>query len=141
MKKIINSIKIFAILLTLFAAQNSNAQCAPNFTYTINGGNVTFTSTSTNVSTVTTNYFWNFNNTSTGTTGSTTYSWDFGDSSPLSTATSPGHTYAANGSYIVTLVADNNVSPACISTKTTVVVVNSYCNLNASFIATPGSNG
>ena len=34
-----------------------------------------------------------------------TLSWDFGDSSPLSAEENPVHTYAAEGTYTVTLVA------------------------------------
>jgi PKD repeat protein len=43
-----------------------------------------------------------FTNTSTGTDGTTIYSWDFGDGN-LSSAMSPTNTYAANGTYTVTL--------------------------------------
>jgi PKD repeat protein len=75
----------------------------------------------------------NFNNTSTGTSGGVTWIWNFGDSSPTSGAQSPSHTYSANGSYIATLTANNNLSVTCISTKTMVVNVSSYCNLTAGF--------
>ncbi|MCX6295469.1 MAG: PKD domain-containing protein [Bacteroidetes bacterium] len=44
-----------------------------------------------------------FSNTS---TGATSYTWDFGDLSS-SSATAPVHSYATNGSYIVTLIASN----------------------------------
>jgi PKD repeat protein len=46
-----------------------------------------------------------FTNTS---TNADSYSWDFGDGSPVSTAESPSHTYATNGSYDVTLTATNS---------------------------------
>ena len=40
-------------------------------------------------------------------TNATSWSWDFGDGSPASTVESPTHTYAAGGSYSVTLTATN----------------------------------
>lgn len=83
----------------------------------------------------------NFNNTTTGTTGSTTYQWSFGDNTSASTLTSPAHTYSANGVYIATLVANNNTTPSCTSTKTLAIFVNSYCNLVAGFTYSQGANG
>ena len=49
----------------------------------------------------------NFNNTSSISSGTNTYSWLFGDGSG-SNNVSPGHTYAASGTYQVTLVAMSN---------------------------------
>ena len=203
------------ILFTLLFTQKLTSQvfCSPNFIYTINGGNVTFTSTSAGVSSISTNYYWNFgnntnasglnlivtnttyttngtytvtlyissavpscsnqisytinitgaitptcslisnfassqganglvnfNNTSTGTVGGTTYFWNFGDATN-STSISPAHTYTSNGSYTVSLAANNNFTASCASTKTAVVVVNSICNLAANFTYTLGANG
>ncbi len=203
------------ILFTLLFTQKLTSQvfCSPNFIYTINGGNVTFTSTSAGVSSISTTYFWNFgnnsnasglnlivtnttyttngtytvtlfissavpscsnqisytinitgaitptcslisnfassqganglfnfNNTSTGTVGGTTYLWNFGDATN-STSFSPAHTYTSNGSYTVSLAANNNFTASCASTKTAVVVVNSICNLVANFTYTLGANG
>jgi len=203
------------ILFTLLFTQKLTSQvfCSPNFIYTINGGNVTFTSTSAGVSSISTNYYWNFgnntnasglnlivtnttyttngtytvtlfissavpscsnqisytinitgaitptcslisnfassqganglvnfNNTSTGTVGGTTYFWNFGDATN-STIFSPAHTYTSNGSYTVSLAANNNFTASCASTKTAVVVVNSICNLAANFTYTMGANG
>jgi len=203
------------ILFTLLFTQKLTSQvlCSPNFTYTINGGNVTFTSTSTGVGSISTTYYWNFgnntnasglnlivtnttyttngtytvtlfissavpscsnqisyiinitgaitptcslisnfassqganglvnfNNTSTGTVGGTTYFWNFGDATN-STSFSPAHTYTSNGSYTVSLAANNNFTASCASTKTAVVVVNSICNLAANFTYTMGANG
>lgn len=48
----------------------------------------------------------NFTNTSTGTTAGTTYLWNFGDAG-TSTQASPTHTYAAGGTYNVTLTVTN----------------------------------
>jgi hypothetical protein len=60
-----------------------------SFTYVITGGNnVTFTNTSTGSSPL-------------------TFTWDFGDGSPTSTLANPTHTYTANGTYNVLLVATN----------------------------------
>jgi len=203
------------ILFTLLFTQKLTSQvfCSPNFIYTINGGNVTFTSTSAGVSSISTTYYWNFgnntnasglnliftnttyttngtytvtlfissavpscsnqisytinitgaitptcslisnfassqganglvnfNNTSTGTVGGTTYFWNFGDATN-STSFSPAHTYTSNGSYTVSLSANNNFTASCASTKTAVVVVNSICNLAANFTYTMGANG
>ena len=203
------------ILFTLLFTQKLTSQvfCSPNFIYTINGGNVTFTSTSTGVGSISTTYYWNFgnntnasglnlivtnttyttngtytvtlfissavpscsnqisyiinitgaitptcslisnfassqganglvnfNNTSTGTVGGTTYFWNFGDATN-STSFSPAHTYTSNGSYTVSLAANNNFTASCVSTKTAVVVVNSICNLAANFTYTMGANG
>ena len=203
------------ILFTLLFTQKLTSQvfCSPNFIYTINGGNVTFTSTSAGVSSISTTYYWNFgnntnasglnliftnttyttngtytvtlfissavpscsnqisytinitgaitptcslisnfsssqganglvnfNNTSSGTVGGTTYFWNFGDATN-STSFSPAHTYTNNGSYTVSLAANNNFTASCASTKTAVVVVNSICNLAANFTYTMGANG
>ena len=49
------------------------------------------------------------------TTGATSYTWDFGDGSPVSTATSPSHTYAASGTYTVQLIVSNG---SCADTVT-----------------------
>ncbi len=40
-------------------------------------------------------------------TNATSWSWDFGDGSPASTVENPTHTYAAGGTYSVTLTATN----------------------------------
>ena len=203
------------ILFTLLFTQKLTSQvfCSPNFIYTINGGNVTFTSTSAGVSSISTTYYWNFgnntnasglnlivtnttyttngtytvtlfissavpscsnqisytinitgaitptcslisnfassqganglvnfNNTSTGTVGGTTYFWNFGDATN-STSFSPAHTYTINGTYTVSLAANNNFTASCASTKTAVVVVNSICNLAANFTYIMGANG
>jgi serine protease len=47
----------------------------------------------------------NFTDLSTG--DPTSWDWDFGDGSPHSGAQNPGHTYAADGLYTVTLIATN----------------------------------
>jgi PKD repeat protein len=87
-----------------------------------------------------TNGIINFTNSSTGTVAGTTYSWNYGDGG-TSTGLSPPHTYSANGSYTVVLVANNNYTSVCTNTSTMAVNVTSYCNLTAGFSYTQGLNG
>lgn len=68
-----------------------------------------------------------FTDQSTG--GVTSWNWDFGDGN-TSTSQSPSHTYAASGTYTVTLDASNG----CTDTYTTTVIVPS--NSTAAFTAT-----
>jgi len=64
-----------------------------------------------------------FNNTSSGGASPLTYQWDFGDGNS-STDTDPTHTYTANGSYTITLIAtDPN---GCADTT----IVPAYVNIN-----------
>lgn len=79
----------------------------------------------------------NFTNTS---TDATIYGWDFGDGSH-SLLTNPSHTYAAPGTYTVTLLASN----ACYSDTTsfTVTVTSTgitTLNANNSFVVIPTGN-
>ncbi len=69
----------------------------------------------------------NFTNTS---TGALSYIWNFGDGT-TSTATSPSHTYAATGSFLVTLQAING---ACTSTISRRIYIQ---NMNPQFAGTP----
>lgn len=62
----------------------------------------------------------NFTNTSSGINGNTNYLWDFGDGN-TSTNENPSHTFAAGGSYTVTLTVENfpgcsNLSSQTVST-------------------------
>jgi PKD repeat protein len=81
-----------------------------------------------------------FTSTSTGTATSTTYSWNYGDAI-TGTGVTSSHTYSNSGLFIVTLTANNNVTPICISTKTMAVLADTLCNLSANFTHTVGSNG
>jgi PKD repeat protein len=72
-----------------------------DFTAVVSGQSVTFTNAST---------------------GATTYSWSFGQSGASSTEANPSHTYSGNGTFAVTLTADNG---ACSDSKTdSVTIVN-----------------
>lgn len=77
-----------------------------------------------------------FSNTTTGANGSVTYLWSYGDGT---SGTSNMHTYPASGTYVATLTANNNTSPACISTATLLVNVpyGPACAANAGFTMTP----
>lgn len=129
----------YVVILNISSATPS---CASTIGFTIsitNAGNpciinANFTSSSG------ANGLVNFNNMSTGTVVGTTYSWNYGDGATSINFSSP-HTYSANGSYVVTLTANNNFSTSCVSTNTAIVVVNSICNLVANFTYTLGSNG
>ncbi|MCF6360909.1 MAG: PKD domain-containing protein [Cyclobacteriaceae bacterium] len=72
-----------------------------SFTSTPVGLKVTFTNTSSNAS---------------------SYEWNFGDASPLSTETSPIHTFAASGSYTVKLTAIEGAYNDEITSEVTVSV-------------------
>lgn len=72
----------------------------------------------------------NFNN---STSAGLSYSWDFGDGA-VSTSTNPVHTYTANGTYSVKLVADG-----CISGSKDSVVKTNYIVVNAPTVPTSTS--
>jgi PKD repeat protein len=82
----------------------------------------------------------NFNNTTSGTVAGTTYNWSFGDGG-TSTALSPSHTYTANGAYVATLSANNNLSITCNGVMTKTIIVSNLCALNANFNSTYSNNG
>ncbi len=116
--------------------------CSNMVTYTLSVTNATGTPCTLNANfnyTQGSNGLVNFNNITTGTITGVSYNWSFGDNSTPSTNMFPTHTYSANGTYVATLVATNNGT--CVSTKTLNVIVNSYCNVNASFNVTYGNNG
>jgi PKD repeat protein len=60
--------------------------------------------------------------TDTSTNSPTSWSWDFGDGSAASTAQNPSHTYAAPGTYSVTLTASNSAGSDPV-TKTDLITV------------------
>lgn len=51
----------------------------------------------------------------------TAYAWDFGDGSPVSSSTSPSHTYTSSGTYTVRLIATN--PNACMERDTTYLTI------------------
>jgi len=71
-----------------------------DFSFVVNGGEVTFTNLSQNA---------------------TTYSWDFGDGSALSAEDNPVHIYSAVGDFIVKLTAGDGVAEA-YATKTVTIL-------------------
>jgi len=78
----------------------------------------------------------NFNNTS---TGASTYEWDFGDGN-TSTDVSPTHIYTQQGSYMVELVATNNLG--CTDTlRFSFIVVDELASLFVPNVFTPNGDG
>ena len=66
------------------------------------------------------------------------YLWDFGDNSSLSYDFEPTHQYQEEGSYIVTMVAQN---ASCIDTAVINVIVNPYYTLFVPNTFTPNNDG
>jgi PKD repeat protein len=102
--------------------------CAPvvgiSFNYVQSSGAINFNSTSTNVSTV-----------------SPVYSWQFGDGN-TSALVNPSHTYSVNGVYNVTLQIANNASLACMASTVAAVTVTNACGglaANISYSANVGT--
>lgn len=54
----------------------------------------------------------------------TSYQWDYGDGSPRESVSSPTHTYARNGTFIVTLVSTRKEVTATASQNLTITNVN-----------------
>jgi PKD repeat protein len=73
------------------------------------------------------------------------YSWTFGDggvlNGPAATASSPAHTYLANGNYLVNLIYQT-AAGCTVSAQYTLTISNiaNPCNLNAGFTSTSGAN-
>ncbi|MEO6302246.1 MAG: PKD domain-containing protein [Bacteroidia bacterium] len=129
MKKTFTYLSLVLSFLFMLNSGKSTAQCAANFSYTLNAnGNVTFLANCVPANSVTTQYYWNFGNSSTYTaTGSPTASI----------------TYTANGTYSVNLFF--MTVPTCSNAITyTINITNAItptCNINANFSKTQGSNG
>jgi len=86
-----------------------NNNCQAGFTFTVNGGTVVFTNTSTGGN-------WPF------------WYWDFGDGSPYSYVTSPSHTYTNTGVYSVCLAMYDSIGNCTSSYCDTIVITNTPCN-------------
>jgi PKD repeat protein len=118
-------------LFTLLFTQKLTSQvfCSPNFIYTINGGNVTFTSTSAGVSSISTTYFWNFGNNS--------------NASGLNLIVT-NTTYTTNGTYTVTLFISSAV-PSCSNQISYTInitgAITPTCSLISNFASSQGANG
>jgi PKD repeat protein len=92
-----------------YTAPGSGGTPTANFTFTTSGLTANFTDTSTDAG---------------GTIGS--HSWTFGDGG-TSTATSPGHTYAAAGTYSVTETVTDSVNSTTSSKTSSVTVSTASC--------------
>jgi PKD repeat protein len=119
------------ILFTLLFTQKLTSQvfCSPNFIYTINGGNVTFTSTSAGVSSISTTYYWNFGNN----TNASGLNLIFTNT-----------TYTTNGTYTVTLFISSAV-PSCSNQISYTInitgAITPTCSLISNFASSQGANG
>ena len=83
---------------TLIAGNIAGLGAAVQQTVVVNAGpTAQFSSSATNATV-------SFTNSS---TNATSYSWNFGDGSPANTSANPSHTYTADGTYTVTLIATN----------------------------------
>ncbi len=141
MKKFTNYLKTLTIFCLLALTQLSIAQtpCNSSFVYTVapTGGQVTFSSTSTNV------------------TGATGYTWTIyyipngGWWTPLPNATltglNPSYTFSTNGTYSMALTVAN-YSPYCLASSGQSIVVTGTnvpgsCSLVANFAVVQGSGG
>ena len=126
-------------VVTLFIS-SASPSCASTFTAVVTVTNVTCPLVPNFTFTQGANGLVNFSNTSIGTYSGTTYVWNFGNGN-TSTLSAPAFNYTANGSYTVSLLANNNFTPSCLGTHTAVVVVNSICNLSANFTGVGLVNG
>jgi len=62
------------------------------------------------------------------------YSWSFGDGSPTSALQNPMHTYAAAGTYTVTLTVTDSSVPAVTDSQTHIVSVVECCTLKSATV-------
>jgi PKD repeat protein len=129
--------------VTLMANNNATPTCINSTTQVITINNVVSCNLVTAFNyTVGSSGQVTFNSASSGTTSSTVYVWNFGDAIN-STGLSAMHTYSANGTYTVTLMANNNATPTCINSATQIITINNVvsCNLITAFNYTVGSSG
>lgn len=88
----------------------------PNFNYTVNGSNVSFS------------------NNSTGTSSTTTYYWMFQNGNTSNAQTPPSQNFLYNGTYTVTLYATDSINYFCGSLITkTVNITNAPCFASSQF--------
>jgi len=121
--------------------------CSNTITYTINITNAITPTCNINAnfaSSSNPNGGKTFTSTSTGTVAGTTYQWNYGDGSPWGSGAISSHTYATNGTYNVTLYANNNFSVNCMDSTVIPVTVSNIstpCTLTANYAYTQLSNG
>lgn len=129
MKKTITYLSLVLSFLFMLNSGKSIAQCTANFSYTVNAnGNVNFLANCASVNSITTQYHWNFGN-------STTYSTT---GSPIAQVT-----YTANGTYTVNLfyLTPSTCSNSVSYTINITNAITPTCNINTNFSYTQGSNG
>jgi gliding motility-associated-like protein len=124
-----NNISAVGIYTYMLVANDSSGTCTDTFSinvviHPIPNPSFTFNPNNQCAGTVI-----SFNNTSTGNDGFTTYNWNFGDGN-TSTATNPTHSYAAGGTYNVTLTMTNAVG--CSNTFNTSVTASDIPVINIS---------
>ena len=117
-------LQLLAAIFTILFSISAKSQCVANFSHTLNtNGSVAFTNLSTNSSSNTPGYFW-----------------DFGDNQ-ISFQASPTHVYAANGTYMITLFLNDSITPCTDSITQTITVSNVICMINAAFTASVFQTG
>ncbi|HEU4717191.1 MAG TPA: PKD domain-containing protein [Bacteroidia bacterium] len=111
MKTTITLMRNLLVILALGFSVKAAAQCQAGFTYTVSGGTVTFTNTSTS------NFF-------------PVFSWNFGDNTSANSYSTQGmtHTYATAGTYYVCLTLNDSLNQSCTSTFCDSVTVGVGCN-------------
>ena len=120
MKKLLLAIFLFSLLFTVGCEDDESSVDPPTarFTYVVdedNGLIVTFTNASLDAD---------------------TYSWDFGDDES-STEMSPSHTYAADGTYDVTLTATNSGGSDAVTESLELTGVLTLAHLNDTWKVAP----
>ena len=120
MKKLILSTFLLMTMMVVSCEDDESAVEAPTarFNYTVDADNgllVNFTNASLNAD---------------------TYSWDFGDGES-STETSPSHTYAADGTYDVTLTATNSGGSNSVTNQLELTSVLTLADLNDTWKVAP----
>jgi PKD repeat protein len=119
MKTIAPLLKSIVLLIAVGFATRASAQCQAGFTYSVNGGTISFTNTSTFAS-------W------------AQYSWNFGDNT-ADYSVNPTHTYNSAGTYYVCLTLIDSLN-SCQSTFCDSVVATVGCGMNVNATVTNPSN-
>lgn len=129
---------VYSVSLTIV---NSSPSCSSTVVYTINVNTVNGCNLIANYTySYLNNTSISFSSSSTGTVAGSSYSWNYGDGA-TGTGLTSSHTYSSNGVYMAWLVVNNNSTPACTSSKTVAITINTLCNLTANYTHTVGSGG